>query len=185
MPPNRRREDVGRSSRRWRSLASASRGCSMNSRSLPKRAGWCWRRSRSRTARPAYLPVIDLLWKSGRRSIRPRIGREIRQLIRQMSIENPLWGAPNSRRAAHARYRGRRTNRGEVHDQEAGATFRGLEDISAQSYRWDRFNRPVCGSYDLLQAALWPGHSSSRQQAIGEHKRDAQSDRRVGCGSSK
>ena len=26
-----------------------------------KRAGWCWRRFQFRTARPAYLPVIDLL----------------------------------------------------------------------------------------------------------------------------
>ncbi len=71
------------------------------------------------------------------------------------------------------------SNRGEVHDQEAGATFPGLEDISAQSYRWDRFNRPVCGSYGLLQAALWPGYSSSRPQATSEHQRDAQSDHRV------
>ena len=29
-------------------------------------------------------------WKSGR----PRVGREIRDLIRRMSKENPLWGAP-------------------------------------------------------------------------------------------
>jgi hypothetical protein len=33
-------------------------------------------------------------WKSGRRGGRPKIDREIRRLIRQMSRENPLWGAP-------------------------------------------------------------------------------------------
>ena len=33
-------------------------------------------------------------WKSRRRGGRPRINREIRDLIRQMSRENPLWGAP-------------------------------------------------------------------------------------------
>jgi transposase InsO family protein len=33
-------------------------------------------------------------WKSGRRGGRPKIDREIRGLIRQMSRENPLWGAP-------------------------------------------------------------------------------------------
>jgi hypothetical protein len=33
-------------------------------------------------------------WKSRRRGGRPRIGREIRGLIRQMSRDNPLWGAP-------------------------------------------------------------------------------------------
>ena len=33
-------------------------------------------------------------WKSRRRGGRPRIKREIRDLIRRMNSENPLWGAP-------------------------------------------------------------------------------------------
>ena len=33
-------------------------------------------------------------WKSHRRGGRPQIEPELRALIRQMSIENPLWGAP-------------------------------------------------------------------------------------------
>jgi transposase InsO family protein len=33
-------------------------------------------------------------WKSRRRGGRPRINREIRNLIRRMNKENPLWGAP-------------------------------------------------------------------------------------------
>src|SRR5208337_5274120 len=33
-------------------------------------------------------------WKCHRRGGRPRIDREIRDLIRRMSKENPLWGAP-------------------------------------------------------------------------------------------
>jgi hypothetical protein len=33
-------------------------------------------------------------WKSRQRGGRPRIDREIRDLIRRMSKENPLWGAP-------------------------------------------------------------------------------------------
>jgi len=33
-------------------------------------------------------------WKSWRRGGRPRIDRELRELIRRMSRENPLWGAP-------------------------------------------------------------------------------------------
>src|SRR5262249_6171924 len=33
-------------------------------------------------------------WKSRRRSGRPAISAELRDLIRQMSSANPLWGAP-------------------------------------------------------------------------------------------
>jgi hypothetical protein len=33
-------------------------------------------------------------WKSRPHGGRPRIGKEVRDLIRRMSIENPLWGAP-------------------------------------------------------------------------------------------
>jgi hypothetical protein len=33
-------------------------------------------------------------WKSRPRGGRPWIGKEVRDLIRRMSIENPLWGAP-------------------------------------------------------------------------------------------
>jgi len=33
-------------------------------------------------------------WKSRRRSGRPRVSLEYRKLIRDMSLANPLWGAP-------------------------------------------------------------------------------------------
>jgi len=33
-------------------------------------------------------------WKSRSPGGRPRIGKEVRDLIRRMSLENPLWGAP-------------------------------------------------------------------------------------------
>ena len=33
-------------------------------------------------------------WKSGSRGGRPKVSLEIRQLIRDMSLANPLWGAP-------------------------------------------------------------------------------------------
>jgi len=33
-------------------------------------------------------------WKSRARGARPQIGSDLRALIRRMSIENPLWGAP-------------------------------------------------------------------------------------------
>jgi hypothetical protein len=33
-------------------------------------------------------------WKSRGRAGRPKVSRELRELIRRMNIENPLWGAP-------------------------------------------------------------------------------------------
>src|SRR6476659_8095212 len=36
-------------------------------------------------------------WKSSRRGGRPSVPPEIRQLIREMSLANPLWGAPRIR----------------------------------------------------------------------------------------
>src|SRR3984893_2438922 len=33
-------------------------------------------------------------WKSRTRAGRPKVGRELRDLIRRMGRENPLWGAP-------------------------------------------------------------------------------------------
>src|SRR5256885_6255482 len=41
-------------------------------------------------------------WKSRRRWGRPAIGTEVRDLIRQMSRANPLWGAQDPRRAVEA-----------------------------------------------------------------------------------
>jgi hypothetical protein len=49
-----------------------------------------------------------LYWRWRSRHLgRPKIDSEIRQLIRQMSVANPLWGAPpHSWRTAQARHRG-------------------------------------------------------------------------------
>jgi hypothetical protein len=37
---------------------------------------------------------LNWRWKSRSRGGRPRISIEVRSLIRRMSVENPLWGAP-------------------------------------------------------------------------------------------
>ena len=73
-------------------------------------------------------------WKSRPRWGRPKVPLEIRQLIRDMSLANPLWGAP--------RIHGEllklgidigQTKRGQIHGPEAPPTVAGLEDVSAQS----------------------------------------------------
>ena len=63
---------------------------------------------------PSVLKVITIRWhragfrqywrwKSRSFSGRPQIDTELRALIRQMSIENPLWSAAHPRRTAQAR----------------------------------------------------------------------------------
>jgi hypothetical protein len=46
-------------------------------------------------------------WKSQNRAGRPKVDRELRDLIRRMGRENPLWGAPDPWRAADAGVRSR------------------------------------------------------------------------------
>src|SRR5712671_869510 len=109
-------------------------------------------------------------WKSRQVGGRPRIDSEMRALIRRMSRENPLWGAPRIHgELLMLGIEVAESTRGAVHDQAAGAALAGLEDIPAQPCRRDLVHRSVRGSDHLLQAALRPGHSSPRPQAIGEH----------------
>jgi hypothetical protein len=67
---------------------------------------------------PSILPVLQIVrpetlvrwhragfcsylrWKSRNRGGRPRIDTELRVLIRQMSLDNPLWGAPRASMAS-------------------------------------------------------------------------------------
>ena len=122
-------------------------------------------------------------WKSRRSGGRPRIDREIRDLIRRMSKENPLWGAPRIHgellmlgievaQSTVARYMTRRQGP----PSQGWKTF--LRNHAAGIASIDLF----VVRYYLFQAALWLGHSSSRPQATGEHQRDEQSDRRVDRG---
>src|SRR5215475_9542165 len=61
-------------------------------------------------------------WKSRRRCGRPTVSLEIRGLIREMSIVNPLWGAPRIHpwRASQARHRCRPDQRRQVYGTEEG-----------------------------------------------------------------
>src|SRR3977135_230728 len=72
-------------------------------------------------------------WKSRGRAGRPRVGRELRELVRRMRTANPLWGAPaHPWRIAEAWLRNRGVDRLEIHDPAARAAITNLADIPAQ-----------------------------------------------------
>ena len=99
-------------------------------------------------------------WETRRRGGRPRRGPRPHPTDEQ---GKPTVGhAGGTPRTAGARDRSGAINGGKIHDQAAGTTLSGLEDFPAQSRRWDRLHRFVCGSHRLLQAALRHGNSSNR-----------------------
>jgi hypothetical protein len=84
---------------------------------------WCWTPGRlgDREAgdgdqmAPCWLPSVLGLEAASSHG-RPRVPVEIRRLIREMSIANPLWGAPRIQwRVPQARHRYWTDQRGQVH----------------------------------------------------------------------
>ena len=101
-------------------------------------------------------------WKSRRRVGRPAVPADIRDLIRTMSRDNPLWGAP--------RIHGELLKLGIDIAQSTVAkymstasrpTLTGLAGFPAQSHRPHRRGRSVRRSDDRVQTALRAGHPAS------------------------
>jgi hypothetical protein len=95
-------------------------------------------------------------WKSRPHGGRPKTPADIRQLIRDMSVANPLWGAPRIHgellklgidvgQTTVAKYMARRR----------AATVAGLEDLSAQSHRRHRVDGFARSSDHLVSAVVW------------------------------
>ena len=95
-------------------------------------------------------------WKSRARGGRPRTPLEIRPLIRDMSIANPLWGAPRIHgRTPHARHRYRANNRSEVHGEAKATAIARMEDLSLQPHRRHRVDGFVRGTNNLISPVVW------------------------------
>src|SRR5947208_13939407 len=71
-----------------------------------------------------HYPLASGRLPSGSLGGRPQIDADLRALIRRMSAENPLWGAP--RILAQPRLRGRSVQRPEVHGQAMWTAVPGL-----------------------------------------------------------
>src|SRR6266571_4931110 len=93
-------------------------------------------------------------WKSRPRGGRPKTPADIRQLIRDMSI-NHLGSTADPRRTAQAWHRCRADHRGKIHGEEKAATVAGLEDLSAQSCRRYCVDGFVRSPDDLVSAVVW------------------------------
>ncbi len=95
-------------------------------------------------------------WKSRPRGGRPTVPLEIRELIREMSIANPLWGAPRTHgELLKLGIRNRTDQRGEVYGQAERPAVPGSEDVPPQSCRWHRGDGSVRRTDDLISLALW------------------------------
>ena len=94
----------------------------------------------------------------------PAIPKEIRDLIREMSRANWLWGAPRIHgellklgievaQSTVAKY---------VHGQAPWPTIADVEDVPAPPCGWNCRRGPVRRAHDRLQIALWLGHPGPR-----------------------
>src|ERR1700730_18463129 len=71
-------------------------------------------------------------WKSRRLGGRPQIDTELRVLIRRMSMENPLWGAPRIHgELLKLGFEVAQSSVRQVHGQAAGAAQPGMADLLA------------------------------------------------------
>jgi Integrase core domain len=118
-------------------------------------------------------------WKSGSRGGRPKVSLEIRQLIREMSLANPLWGAP--------RIHGELLKLGIAVGQTSVAKYM-ARHRGPPSQNWKTFLRnhadgiasiDVCRSDTLISAALWLADSQSQPTPNLMAGRDGASDGRV------
>jgi hypothetical protein len=107
-------------------------------------------------------------WKSNSRGGRPRIEIELRALIRQISTENQLWGAPRIHgELLKLGFRCRSINRRQVHGQATRTSRSGMADLSAKPrarhcrhgfvrYPDHSFSMPVHRSGCAASSALSP-----------------------------
>jgi hypothetical protein len=120
-------------------------------------------------------------WKSRHRGGRPKVSLEIRRLIREISLANPLWGAP--------RIHGELLKLGIEIGQTSVAKYM-ARMRRPPSQGWKTFlrnhadgivNRSLRRSDTLLSAALWLGDPMARPAPDLMAGRDRTPERRMDC----
>jgi putative transposase len=104
-------------------------------------------------------------WRS-RRPGRPKIGTEIRDLIRRMSKANPLWGgAPHPRRTAQARHQDQSGHSWAPNALAPQGPLPDLAELPAQPPARHCGDRHVCGHHRNVSAPLYLDRAQPRSQA--------------------
>ncbi len=110
----------------------------------------------------------------------PRIQRELRDLIRRMSKENPLWGAPRILgELLKLGFEIDRVDGLQVHDPAPRTAVKELADIPAQSCRRNRSDRSLRGSNPDLRVPVCVCRGGSRTSTAALVWGDPASDRGV------
>src|SRR6266849_3441181 len=114
-------------------------------------------------------------WRWRSRSGRPSVTREVRELIRQMSSANPLWGAP--RIHGEILKLGIEISQATVAKYMVRCAFPDLAHLPAESRRRRRCDRYVRCGICVVSAALRDDHSGPRSQEDHSHGRHRASHR--------
>src|SRR6266403_2178895 len=101
-------------------------------------------------------------WKSRPRIGRPKTPLEIRQLIREISLANPLWGAPGFMASFSSSASMSTNHRCKVYGEGKATAIPRVEDIPSQSRRRHRVDRPIRGSDNLIPTALRAAATATR-----------------------
>jgi hypothetical protein len=96
-------------------------------------------------------------WKSRPRSGRPKVPVEIRQLIRDMSLANPLWGAPR----IHVELLKLGIDIGQTSVAKYMARRRASKHVSAQPCGRHRRDGPVRGADNLVPTSVRSAHPAA------------------------
>src|SRR5258708_3466271 len=120
-------------------------------------------------------------WKSRRRGGRPTVSPDIRKLIHEMSIANPLWGAP--RIHGELLKLGIEIGQTSVAKNMARRPGPPSQGWKTQSCRWHRRYGSVRRADNLVSSALWTADRGARPTTDRMARRHSASDRRMDCKS--
>src|SRR6267378_1359744 len=98
-------------------------------------------------------------WKSCSLGGRPQIDADLRLLIRQMSLDNPLWGAPRIHgELLKLGFEMAQSSVAKIHGQARWASLSDVAHLPAQSCAGYRRHGPFRCANHWLRPALCPGH---------------------------